>query len=441
MMKSLVMIVFLNCAFAAAQQSPADSREADDTSRELAANKRMETAEAALEKGDFVSAVPLLKALSEERPKDAQIAYDLGYAEERTGDEASASKAYSQASDLAPSWAEPRVALGLLDARTGRSERAHSELQTAAAMSSAPSALRARALRALAALDETAHPDAARDELLEAVKLSQETPDDVALSARLAAKAGDTEDAEAAYRRALSANPNDVGALVALGSLLARQAKYAEAETILQAGLKAHPNDPQIVSELAAVYGQSEKPTEGIALLKQTRAADPQFAANPAATRMLARLDSRAGQNADAASLYAGLAAKNSSDPMLLDEYGGTLVKLGRWPEAEAVFTKAVAMRSAFATPQDWAEAESHLAFAASRNHEPAVALQSLALRATVLPNSPSSFFLQAISYDALHQTGEAVKAYHAFLAVAGGKYPDQEFQARHRLVALQHTK
>jgi hypothetical protein len=63
--------------------------------------------------------------------------------------------------------------------------------------------------------------------------------------------------------------------------------------------------------------------------------------------------------------------------------------------------------------------------------------LQALAARATVLPNSPSSLFLEATSYDTLRENKEAAKAYRAFLAVANGKYPDQEFQARHRLVAL----
>jgi hypothetical protein len=33
------------------------------------------------------------------------------------------------------------------------------------------------------------------------------------------------------------------------------------------------------------------------------------------------------------------------------------------------------------------------------------------------------------------------VRAYRAFLSVANGKFPDQEFQARHRLIALQNVK
>jgi hypothetical protein len=98
-------------------------------------------------------------------------------------------------------------------------------------------------------------------------------------------------------------------------------------------------------------------------------------------------------------------------------------------------------MRSAFPSETAWADAAGHLAFAASRNHDPQLTLQALAARATVLPNSAASLFLEATAHDTLHQVKEAEKAYRTFLASAGGKYPDQEFQARHRLIALEHQR
>ena len=102
---------------------------------------------------------------------------------------------------------------------------------------------------------------------------------------------------------------------------------------------------------------------------------------------------------------------------------------------------QAFMLRSSFPSQQDWAETAGHLAFAASRNHDPAGALQALSARATVLPNSAASLFLEAISHDALHQNEEAVRVYKAFLTMAAGKLPDEEFQARHRIVALEHMK
>ena len=67
--------------------------------------------------------------------------------------------------------------------------------------------------------------------------------------------------------------------------------------------------------------------------------------------------------------------------------------------------------------------------------------MQALTARATVLPNSAASLFLEAIAHDALHQNKDASRAYKAFLTMAGGKLPDEEFQARHRLVALEHLR
>ncbi len=107
--------------------------------------------------------------------------------------------------------------------------------------------------------------------------------------------------------------------------------------------------------------------------------------------------------------------------------------------QAEATFEKAVALRAGFHDDKAWGEAEGHLAFAASKNKDPRTCLAALDARSTVLPNSPTSVFLQATSLDTLRQRPAAIKAYKAFLAIAGGKFPDQEFQAKHRIIALQN--
>ena len=85
--------------------------------------------------------------------------------------------------------------------------------------------------------------------------------------------------------------------------------------------------------------------------------------------------------------------------------------------------------------------AASHLAFAASNNNDPQMVLHALTLRATVLPQSPSSLFLAATAHDKLHEIKQAADLYNQFLAAANGKFPDEEFEARHRLVALAHMR
>jgi len=430
----------VSASVCAAQQLPAGTRAADDHSREGAAAERLREAEAALEKQDYAGAEAKLKVLAAERPKDARVLYDLGFAEERTHDDDAAAQAYAGAIAADATLAEPRVALGLLDARAGRAAKAHEELAQAAQMGSAAPELRGRALRALAALDEGTHPDTAVEELLAAVKLTGETPADATLSAELAAKKGDTEDAEAAYRRVLQHEPGNVDGTAGLARVLVQEKKNVEAEALLYEALKAHPDDPRLVSQLAALFATEDKGAEAIPLVEKLRA-QPGFATDANLMRMEARLYAGNGQNAEAEKLYAALLAKQPGDASLLDDLGGVLVKEGKYAEAQGVLAKAVGMRASFATPEDWAEAAGHLAFAAEKNHDPRGTLQALAARATVLPNTASSLFLEALAHDTLHETKDAVKAYRAFLAVAGGKFPDEEFQARHRLVALENMR
>jgi len=433
-----VMVASLGAAKA---QLPAGTREADDTSRQDAVNARIADAEKALEQQDYKGATVKLKSLAVERPKDARVLYDLGFAEERTGDEDGAAQAYAGAIAADATMGEPRVALGLLDARAQRMEKAHDELRAAAQLTTASPELRGRALRAMAAMDEVGQPDAAREELLAAVRLTGETPADVLMGADLAVKAGDDADAEAAYRRALDADAGDVDAIAGLAHSLVRQKKYADAETLLADALKTHADDPRLVSQLASVYVAEDKAAQAIPLIEALHTAQPQMANDASMTRLLAHLYAINGQNTEAEKLYKTLVTRDPKDPTLLDDLGGVLLKEARYGEAEAVLTKAVAMRDGFASNEDWGYAAEHLAFAASKNNDPRGSLQALTARATVLPNSPGSLFLEAIGHDALHEAKEASKAYHAFLAVANGKFPDEEFEARHRLVALDHMK
>jgi hypothetical protein len=59
-------------------------------------------------------------------------------------------------------------------------------------------------------------------------------------------------------------------------------------------------------------------------------------------------------------------------------------------------------------------------------------------MRSKYLPEVPSTYFLWATSYDSLHQKAAAVAYYHHFLDSAAGKFPDQEWQARQRLILLE---
>jgi tetratricopeptide (TPR) repeat protein len=73
----------------------------------------------------------------------------------------------------------------------------------------------------------------------------------------------------------------------------------------------------------------------------------------------------------------------------------------------------------------------------ASENKNYELALKSLDYRAKFLPESPASYFLRATCFDNLKAVKQAVEYYQRFLAADAGKLSDQEWQARHRLIAL----
>jgi tetratricopeptide (TPR) repeat protein len=418
-------------------QAPAGTHSVDEPSADDVVNQRIRAAEADLEKQDYKAAEEKLRAIASMKPHDARVLYDLGFAQESNNEEDAAAKSYAASAAADQKFIEPRVALGMLDARAGNADGARAELREAANLDAAEPQMRARALRALARLDARSEPDAARDELLAAIKLTGETPGDVALTAELADRAGDAEDATTAYRKALALNPGDVDATAGLAHALRQQGKNKDAESLLVAALKDHPDDPRLVSQLAAVYVAEGDAKLAVPLLEQLQTANPKLAGDPAMMRMMAQVYAMNDNLAQAETLYVQLAGANPGDPSLLDALGGVLVKEARYPQAQAVLTRAAGMREAFHDDAAWGDAEGHLAFAASKNGHPEITLQALSARATVLPNSPVTLFLEATAHDTLHQYREAERAYNAFLASAGGKFPDQEFEARHRLVAL----
>lgn len=421
-------------------QVTAGTRSGEDHSREDAAAAQMQAAEAALEKGDYKTAESALKALAADRPKDARVLYDLGFAQEHNDEDDAAAVSYRAAVAADPGNTTAGLALGLLDARHGRAE-AHRELEAVAAAKEAAPDVRARALRAMAALDVKTNPGQASDEVLQAIQLTGELPSDRAIAGEAALRSGSSGDAEKAFTDELAANPDDVNARLSLAQALKAQNKLGEAQSTLEAGVKAHPEDARPVAALASVLAAEGKDDEAITQIESLRAKDANAAQNPALTSMLARLYAMNHREADAEPLYRALLAANPNDPVLMDALGGVLLRQAKYAESEQILLKAVARREAFPDPQAWGEAESHLALAAQRNHHADLALQALKSRGTVLPDSPASLFLEATAHDALHQYKDAERFYRAFLQAAGGKFPDEEFEARHRLIALDHAK
>jgi tetratricopeptide (TPR) repeat protein len=434
---SLLFSTLLIVAIPANAQLPAGTT---DTTQHQAPKQDplLTQANEALDKQDYPAALKLLTTLADKNPTDAHLLYDLAFTQDALDQTAAAEATYRRAIAADPAYFDPHLALGLLLARNGKLTDAHAELLKATALSTDNQALKARAYRALARLDQATNPAAASDDLLAALKISPETADDILLSGELAEASGDTTAAELAFRRLLAVDPQNHDATAALTHLLLHQQKPDQAEDLLTAALAKDPENPTLNAQLASLYEQQGKTAQAIPLAAKLHAAHPDDAA---LTRLLARLYSRNLQYDLAAPLYAALIVKSPQDPTLLDDAADVQIHLKNFAEAESLLKRAIAHPSDFPTQDDLAQAASHLAFAASANDDPTTTLQALEIRGRVLPQSPSSLFLSATAHDKLHHTKQATDLYKQFLSVANGQFPDEEWEARHRLLALEHMK
>ena len=394
------------------------------------ASEQVEVAEAAIAGKDWKTAEVKLDAWLAGHSGDGRALFDAGYVadvQDRAGD---AEGFYRRAIAVDGKAFDPYLLLGTMLAREGKADEARTVLKQATELDAGAGGaeLKARAWRALARLDSSINGVAASTDLLEALKLTPETVDDMVMAAELAAKSGQTAEAEGEYRKALAKDAGSQAATAGLAHLLIKEAKYAEAEPLLRAALERSPEDPALTAQLAAVLAGQDK-AEALPLLQKLHGAHPE---DDAVSRMLAEVLDDAGDFDSSDALYVKLLAGSPSDPLLLVGHGQNLVRQGKYLAAFAIFDKVTQLDPGNA--DGWAG----LAFSASRSGQPAVTVKALGMRAKLLPDNPSTYFLWATAYDSLHQTGQAVAYYHRFLTAAAGKYETEEWQARERLKALE---
>jgi tetratricopeptide (TPR) repeat protein len=435
---SLFFSTLLLAGSFAQAQLPAGTTDTTQQPQPAPQDPQRAEANAAIDRQDFPTALKLLTTLAEAHPTDAHILYDLGFTQDALDQTSAAEASYRKAITADPSFLEPHVALGLLLARTGNLTDARAELAKATTLTTDNPAVMAHAYRALARIDQHTRPADASDELLSALRISPETSEDILLAGELAEASNDLPAAEASYRRVLAADPKNLDATAALTHILIRQNKLDEAETFLTAALQKAPDDPILNAQLAALYNSQNKPEQALPIVEKLHVTHPQ---DPTLTRLLARLYSRNNQFDKADPLYAALISTSPQDPTLLDDRADALIHLHRFAEAEALLKRAIAHPEAFPTQEDLASAASHLAYVTSQTNDPTTTLQALEIRDKVLPQSPSSLFLAATAHDKLHQVKQATDLYKQFLSVANGKFPDEEWEARHRLITLEHMK
>jgi tetratricopeptide (TPR) repeat protein len=414
----------------AQNQLPPGTR-APDTAQSAQSDR--EAAEIKMEQRDFDAARPLLEKYLKQNPGDARTFFDLGYLEDAAGNQEPAAADYRKAIAADPKQFEAHLALGLLLAHQSKFEEAREQVQRATLLEAPNPPAKAEAFRTLARLDRASDPPAARDALVAALQLSPETPADLLLTAQIAEANDDNELAQTAYERLLANHPPPPPVVAAeatagLAQLLLKERKYSDAEPLLKTALERDPRDPGLNAQLAtALLGQGKR-DQALPVLETLQQLEP---GNTSVDRMVADAYSQAGHPEKADPIYARMVLAHPGDEEILAGQGQNLLRERLYPQAQQVFERAVKLK-----PDD-GDAWSGLAFAASENKQYSTALHALSMRATYLEETPATYFLWATSYDNLHVSKSAQEYYRKFLAASGGKFPDQEWQARHRLVAL----
>lgn len=400
----------------------------DDTPPEIA------QAEDAIQKNDFTGAETLLRKAIDKDPKNYQAWFDLGFVLNRLGRVEDSIHAYRQSVAAKPEVFETNLNLGLMLVRFNSPE-AERYLRAATGLKPTDHVEegQARAWLALAHLLENTKPE---DALAAYRKASELTPKDTEphLSAGLLQeRQKEFSAAEAEYKQVLAVDPHSTEAAIGLTNLYMKSGRLGEAEPLLRRLATERPDDAGIHLQLGRVLAAQSKKDDAITEIQTALKLAP---ADSDAQREIADLYSSAGKNDLAENTYRALVTTQPKDPELHRGLGQALLRQKKFPEAQQEFLTALRLK------RDSPDVYVDLAFAASENKNYELTIRALNGRTLLNAELPAiCFFLRASAYDHLRDYKRAAVDYHHFLDVANGKYPDQEWQATHRLIAIEPKK
>jgi len=150
------------------------------------------------------------------------------------------------------------------------------------------------------------------------------------------------EDFEAALdrvRAAVSIRPGEGSYRNTLGAIHWRQGNLLEAAACFRAGLQSSPADPTILYHLSCVLLETEEFGDAVETSRRLLEADSEPAENWL-VRMRALVG--AGQLSAAVGAYQGLLIRDPTNTGLWNNAGVLLITLGRFPEAETCFRRAL---------------------------------------------------------------------------------------------------
>ena len=380
----------------------------------------------------------MLKKALDKAPDNYQAWFDLGFVLNRLARTDESIAAYRKSVAAKPDVFESNLNLGLMLVRANNPEaeqflRAATTLKPTAHIEEG----QARAWLALAHLLENKKPEEALQAYRKASELTPKDPEPHLSAGLLHERQKEFSDAEAEYKQALaldphSTDPHNTEAAIGLTNLYMKSGRLSEAEPLLRRLAAERPDDAGIHLQLGRVLAAQGKKDDAIAEIQTALKLAP---ADSDAQRDLAELLVESKKLPDAEQVYRDLIEGHPNDAELHQLLGELLLKERKYLDAQQEFIAAVKIKP------DFGVAYGTLAIAANENQNYALAIKALEVRAKLLPETPSSYFERASALDHLRDYKQAAEYYHLFLDAANGKYPDDEWKARHRLIWIESRK
>lgn len=412
--------------------SSSNHRHHIQVAEEQAPPPELAKAESFIQKKDFAGAEPLLRIVTTNDPSNYVAWFELGFVNNELGKIDDSIAAYRKSVDAKPDVFESNLNLGLQLAKTHQPD-AEKFLRLATQLKPTTHVDEGhfRAWLSLGHLLENSNPDEAIVAFRHAADLQPKEAEPHLAAGSVLEKENKFADAEEEYKNALALDPAS-DAVTGLANIYMHGRRFPEAAEYLRKLVAMHPDQAAPHVQLGRVLAAEGKYDDAIAELEAGQKLVP---GDVSVQRDLADLYATAGKNQQAETAYRELLAAHPDNAELHHELGKTLLVQKKFAAAQQEFLMAVKLKP------DYGEAYGDLAFAANENKDYILTIKALDARAKILPEIPLLYFLRASAYDHLQDVKKAAANYHLFLDHAEGKYPDQEWQAKHRLIALEAKK
>jgi len=375
----------------------------------------------ALQDGHYDAAVQALAKAVADDPKDYYSHFNLALAYGSLHKDAEAVAEYRKTLELKPGLYEAEINAGIMLVRDNEPAEALPLLEDA--VKQKPSELRPRFFLAEAQL-ETGADEQAGEGFQAALVIDPKSPEATLGMARALAREGKLAESEPVFRRAIELDPSYRDALLELAGLYDKNGQPAEAMAIY----KEFPGNASARESLGQLLVESKQYADGASRLEDAYAKDP----SPDNRILLAQAYILNGQREKALPLLEKSVAAEPANFEVRMAYARDLRDLRRFPEAVAQFQAAAKLKPADA--KTWSELGAALNMASA----PGDALAALDKARDLGEDTPGNWFLRAIILDKARQSKPALEAYRKFLSIAGGKFPNQEWQARQRSRIIQ---